>query len=85
MKFFAKKPPQKMTRLFFATDLHGSERTFRKFVNAGKFYGVNVLIMGGDVLGKIAVPIIHEGNGHYRATLQGRTERVETEAELKSL
>jgi Icc-related predicted phosphoesterase len=85
MKFFAKKPPKKMTRLFFATDLHGSERTFRKFVNAGKFYEVNVLIMGGDVLGKIAVPIIHQGNGHYRATLQGRTERVETEAEFKSL
>jgi uncharacterized protein len=85
MKFFAKKPPKKLTRLFFATDLHGSERTFRKFVNAGKFYEANVLIMGGDVLGKIAVPIIHEGNGHYRATLQGRTERVETEVELKSL
>src|SRR6185436_3159682 len=85
MKFFQKKPPKKLTRLFFATDLHGSERTFRKFVNAGKFYEANVLIMGGDVLGKIAVPIIHEGNGHYRAALQGRTERVETEAGLKSL
>lgn len=85
MRFFQKKPPQKLTRLFFATDLHGSQRTFRKFVNAGKFYEANVLIMGGDILGKIAIPIIHEGNGHYRATLQGRTERVETEAELKSL
>lgn len=85
MKFFQKKPPKKLTRLFFATDLHGSQRTFRKFVNAGKFYEANVIIMGGDILGKIAVPIIHEGNGHYRATLQGRTERVESEAELKNL
>jgi Icc-related predicted phosphoesterase len=85
MKFFQKKPSKKLTRLFFATDLHGSQRTFRKFVNAGKFYEANVLIMGGDILGKIAIPIIHEGNGHYRATLQGRTERVETEAELKGL
>lgn len=85
MKFFQKKPPKKLTRLFFATDLHGSQRTFRKFVNAGKFYEANVLIMGGDILGKIAIPIIHEGNGRYRASLQGRTERVETEAELKSL
>jgi Icc-related predicted phosphoesterase len=41
--------------------------------------------MGGDILGKMAIPIIHEGNGHYRATLQGRTERVETEAELNNL
>jgi Icc-related predicted phosphoesterase len=85
MKFFQKKPAKKLTRLFFATDLHGSQRTFRKFVNAGKFYEANVVIMGGDILGKIAIPIIHEGNGHYRATLQGRTEHVETEAELKNL
>ncbi len=85
MKFFQKKPSKKLTRLFFATDLHGSQRTFRKFVNAGKFYEADVLIMGGDILGKVAIPIIHEGNGHYRATLQGRTERVETEAELKNL
>ncbi|MEK7327325.1 MAG: metallophosphoesterase, partial [Chloroflexota bacterium] len=85
MRLFGKKPPQKQTRLFFATDLHGSERTYRKFINAGKFYEADVLIMGGDVLGKLAIPIIQEGNGHYRATLQGRTEHIETEAELKSL
>ncbi|HEX9922875.1 MAG TPA: metallophosphoesterase [Anaerolineae bacterium] len=85
MKFFARKAARKITRLFFATDLHGSQRTFRKFVNAGKFYEANVLIMGGDILGKIAVPIIHEGSGHYRATLQGRTERLDTETELQNL
>jgi Icc-related predicted phosphoesterase len=85
MKLFSKKSPQKVTRIYFATDLHGSQRTFRKFVNAGKFYEANVLIMGGDILGKIAVPIIHEGNGRYRATLQGRTEHLETESELKNL
>jgi len=32
------KTAKKSTRLFFATDVHGSERTFRKFINAGKFY-----------------------------------------------
>ncbi|MGH2522272.1 MAG: metallophosphoesterase family protein [Anaerolineales bacterium] len=85
MPLFGKKSPQKQTRLFFATDLHGSERTFRKFINAGKFYGVNVLIMGGDILGKLAIPIIREGNGHYRATLQGRTEHLQTESDLKAL
>jgi Icc-related predicted phosphoesterase len=41
--------------------------------------------MGGDVLGKLAIPIIREGNGHYRASLQGRTERLETDDELKRL
>ena len=27
----------------FATDLHGSERCFRKFFNAGKFYGADAV------------------------------------------
>lgn len=85
MAFLFKKPRKKLTRLFFATDLHGSERTFRKFLNAGKFYDANVLIMGGDITGKLLVPIIREGNGHYRATLQDRTEHYSAEAELQAL
>jgi len=71
--------------MFFATDLHGSERTFRKFINAGKFYDVNVIVMGGDIQGKLMIPIIKEGNGHHRATVQGRVEHLETEEELKAL
>ena len=85
MKLFSKKPSKKPTRLFFATDLHGSERTFRKFINAGKFYEANVIVMGGDIQGKLLIPIIQEGNGHYRATLQGRVERMSTQEELTGL
>lgn len=68
---FSKKPKKTPTRLFFATDIHGSERTFRKFINAGKFYNVNVIVMGGDIQGKLMIPIIKEPNGHHRATVQG--------------
>jgi Icc-related predicted phosphoesterase len=85
MPFFSKKPSKKATRLFFATDLHGSERTFRKFINAGKFYDVNVIVMGGDIQGKLLIPIIRESNGHYRATVQGRVEHLSTEEELNAL
>ena len=85
MSFFSRKNSKKPTRLFFATDLHASERTYRKFINAGKFYDVNVLVMGGDITGKLLIPIIKEKNGHYRATLQGRVEQLTTEDELKSL
>ena len=85
MPIFGKKPEKKLTRLFYATDLHGSQRTFRKFLNAGKFYKVSVLIMGGDIIGKIAIPIIAERAGRYRATLQGTTEHLETEEDLKHL
>ena len=48
---------QKALRLFFVTDVHGSERCFRKFLNAGKFYDVQYLILGGDITGKTLVPI----------------------------
>jgi Icc-related predicted phosphoesterase len=85
MPLFGKKPAAKTTTLFFATDVHGSERTFRKFINAGKFYNAQVLVMGGDIIGKMAVPIIKESGGRYRATLQGRTEHFEDEEALKGL
>ena len=85
MPFFSRKNSKKSTRLFFATDLHASERTYRKFINAGKFYDANVLVMGGDITGKLLIPIIKEKNGCYRATLQGRVEQLTTEEELKGL
>ena len=75
MALFKKKDGgSKRTRLFYATDIHGSERTFRKFINGAKFYKVDHIIMGGDITGKFLVPIVHERDGHYRVTLQGTTE-----------
>lgn len=82
---FGKKPNRKVLRIFFATDLHGSERAYRKFINAAKFYEAHVLIMGGDVLGKIIIPVVKDRNTRYRATVQGETEEVETGAELEYL
>jgi hypothetical protein len=59
--------------------------TYRKFINAGKFYNANVLVMGGDITGKLLIPIIKESNGSYRATLQGNQQQLTTEAELQGL
>lgn len=84
MGLFGKKT-KKLTKLFFATDIHGSERTYRKFINAGKFYEADVIVMGGDISGKLMIPIIKEGNSKHRATLQGTVQRMETEEELKQL
>ncbi len=81
MNLFGKQGGRKATRIFFATDIHGSETSFRKFVNAGKFYQADVLILGGDVAGKLLVPIVKDGST-YRAGLQGYTYEMTTEAEL---
>src|SRR5512138_1530901 len=60
-------------RIFFATDIHGSEPTFRKFINAAKGYGVDALVLGGDISGKMLIPIIDSGAGNYTATLQSNS------------
>jgi Icc-related predicted phosphoesterase len=52
-------------RLLFASDIHASYTVFKKFLNAGKIYKVDGLIIGGDIAGKALVPIIDLGNGKY--------------------
>jgi len=71
-----------MFRILFATDFHGSEAFFRKFINAGLTYKANALIVGGDVTGKAIVPIIHKGD-HYEGYLFGRKEEPRTQEELE--
>lgn len=66
----------KQIRIFFATDIHGSERCFRKFLNAGKVYGVDVLILGGDITGKALVPITKLANGSYLVRLEGKEQTI---------
>jgi Icc-related predicted phosphoesterase len=66
-------------RLFYASDLHGSERLWRKFVNAPAFYEVDLLIMGGDLTGKVMVPVVQRGPGEWVARVLGRDETGEVE------
>lgn len=66
---------------FYASDVHGSEVCWRKFLNAGKFYGVDVLVMGGDIVGKAIVPIELQGSGG-RSTFFGREVELQSEDEL---
>lgn len=74
-----------ITRLFFATDLHGSEKCFLKFLNAGKFYKSNILIMGGDITGKLMIPIVADGGSKYHATYLDSRHEAKNEQELKEL
>lgn len=67
------------TTIFFATDIHGSERCFMKFINAAKFYQANVLVLGGDITGKALVPLARQANGSYRANFLGQHPTLEDE------
>ena len=64
------------TRLFYAADIHGSEPTFRKFLASARFYEADVLVFGGDLMGKALVPIVRS-NGRLRASFQGREEEFD--------
>ncbi len=73
---FRRKPKGEATRIFFAADLHGSEPTFRKFLNAASFYDVDALVFGGDLMGKALVPIVRDGD-RYKAHLYGDDQELD--------
>ncbi|HLB61275.1 MAG TPA: metallophosphoesterase [Actinomycetota bacterium] len=66
------------TRLFYAADLHGSEPTFRKLVNAAAFYDADALVFGGDLMGKVLVPIVRWG-GTFRARFLGADHELDAD------
>jgi hypothetical protein len=71
------------TRIFYACDIHGSEPTYRKFLNAAKFYEVDALVFGGDLMGKLLIPIVREADGTYRARLQGQNHHIRGDEEME--
>ena len=72
-------------RLFFSTDIHGSERCFLKFVNAAKAYRADALIMGGDITGKLIVPVVEEDDGTVTADVFGNVHMARTEDQAAEL
>ena len=75
----------KKTKLYFVSDLHGSNKCFRKFINAGPIYKADVLILGGDLAGKAIQTIENQGNGRWRARFVGTDHVVEEGPELEAL
>jgi len=76
--------PELVVRIFYASDVHGSEVCFRKFVNAAKAYKVDALVLGGDITGKVLVPVVKKA-GVYRAELFGKVWEAKDEAELEKV
>lgn len=80
MPFFRSRAPR--TVVFYASDIHGSEKCFMKFVNAAKFYGASVLILGGDLTGKVVVPVVRQGGDRYVAEFQQQRQDIVGSEEL---
>jgi uncharacterized protein len=71
-------------RIVFATDIHGSEQCFRKFLNSARIYRADAMILGGDITGKALVPIVQR-SGRWTAFLAGKEMTAETEQEVAQM
>lgn len=56
-----------------------------KFLNAAKFYKADVLILGGDITGKMIVPIVEQPDGTYLAEFLGSQHLLKTTQEREAL
>lgn len=74
-----------MFRIFFASDVHGSDVVFRKFLNAGNYYKADALIFGGDITGKALIFIEKDREGNYQADFLGVHETAKGEEQFATL
>ena len=87
---FFGRAKKRALRIYFATDVHGSDRCFRKFLAAADSYDADVLVLGGDIAGKGLVPI-RSHNGTLSAKVRGepvtvpRAEEDRLRAEINRL
>ena len=68
--------------IFFATDIHGSTLCFKKVLAAPAFYHADVVVLGGDLTGKMIVPIVKAAGG-WEARYLSSTMRLEGESSVR--
>jgi Icc-related predicted phosphoesterase len=76
-------------RLYVCSDIHASERTWRKFLNAMKanVYRVDAAVIAGDLTGKALIAVVkgERGGDEWTATVLGQRRVARTEEELGEL
>lgn len=72
-------------KIFHTSDIHGSEKCFRKFLNAPKVYGADIIMLGGDITGKVLVPIVEQENGQYNTEYMGIVTELKSKDELEKV
>jgi len=72
-------------RILFASDFHGSQRVYKKFLNAGKIYKADILVAGGDLTGKAIVPIIKRSYNYYTVRYKGEDLEIRSEEEVSRI
>ena len=65
-------------RIMFASDFHGNEEVWRKFLNSANMFKVNWSIMGVDLTGKVLTPIVLQPDGTYKADFLDKSHTIES-------
>lgn len=76
--FLLKRKKEPITRILFATDMHGSEGVWRKFLNASAMLKVDAAICGGDLTGKMIVPVVEHKGKRYTYYHMAKTHTIES-------
>lgn len=74
-----------MTRILHASDFHGSDIVYRKFLSSAKIHKADVVIIGGDITGKAMVPVIEQPDGSREAYFFATNHVARTKEELDEL
>ncbi len=76
-------------RLYVCSDIHASERAWRKFLNAmrANVYRVDAAVIAGDLTGKALVAVVkgEDGGEAWTASVLGQRRVARTEKELADL
>jgi Icc-related predicted phosphoesterase len=72
-------------KIFYASDVHGSTRCFKKFINAGSFYSADALVLGGDITGKAIVPFVEAAPAEVHVSFLGKQHVLRSEEEIRAL
>ena len=76
-------------RLYVCSDIHASERTWRKLLNATRAntYKVDAVLIAGDLTGKALVAVVEgeDGGEGWTASVLGQRRVARTETELADL
>jgi Icc-related predicted phosphoesterase len=68
--------------------MHGSEGVWRKFLNASAMLKVNIAICGGDLTGKMIVPVVEQKDKKFAYYFMGKNhvvEKLELDATFKNI
>jgi len=71
--------------LFFSVDVHGADSVWRKWLEVPEIYGVDALLLCGDLTGKSLIPVIEQKNGGHKAYYFGKNWQLKTESETQEM